>query len=254
MQYHKACLTYDEQTDLLIDKRGLISDRAFLINRLREVGYYRLSGYWYIFKKCNNPGCDDSRDESFIAGTTFDEIWSLYTFDRQLRLFVLDAIERVEVYFRAQLSYVLAEETGVFGYLDRSNLPRLKNDAYEEFVHHCENEYRRSREPFALHFKRKYGDCHDMPPYWIMVNLMDFGNMLRLYKGASWQIRNRLAKELDVSTRVLESWLVMLNTVRNIAHTTGVFGTGVSAPCLLYLLLTKGRNGIHPIQLEQIER
>lgn len=50
MLYEKAWLSYDEQANLLIDERGLIADRAFLLNRLREVGYYRLSGYWYIFK------------------------------------------------------------------------------------------------------------------------------------------------------------------------------------------------------------
>jgi len=49
-----------------------------------------------------------------------------------------------------------------------------------------------------------------------MVNIMDFGTMLRLYKGSSIEVRNRIANEVGISARVLESWLVTLNTVRNI--------------------------------------
>jgi abortive infection bacteriophage resistance protein len=53
----------------------------------------------------------------------------------------------------------------------------------------------------------------------MLVNVMDFGLMLTLYKGASVDIRSKLAKDLGVSAKVLESWLVTINTVRNIcAH------------------------------------
>lgn len=63
MEYVKPWLSYEEQANLL-EKRGLAFDRADLIMRLSEVGYYRLSGYWYIFKRNQEPG-----DESFVEGT-----------------------------------------------------------------------------------------------------------------------------------------------------------------------------------------
>lgn len=228
MEFTKVWLSYDQQADLLIKERGLIANRENLIRHLREVGYYRLSGYWYIFKRCNIPEADDLNDERFVEGTSFEKIWSLYTFDRQLRLITLDAIERVEVYFRTQLAYELAKETGVFGYLDSANLPHFKKDEYSDFIKHCKSEYKRSREPFVIHFKRKYGDTEPMPPYWVMVNIMDFGTMLRLYKGASIEIRNKIANEIGISARVLESWLVTLNTVRNIcAHHGRLWNRGL---------------------------
>ena len=228
MEYEKPWLSYEQQADLLINERGLIADRDNLIRHLQEVGYYRLSGYWYIFKRCNVSDSLDNSDERFIKGTTFDEVWSLYTFDRQLRLLTLDAIERIEIYFRSQLAYELAEETGPFGYLDPANLPRLDDEEYHEFLEHCETQYSRSSEPFVRHFKEKYGDCKELPPYWIMVNLMDFGTMLRLYKGASPEIRNALASKLGVTTRVLKSWLVALNTTRNIcAHHARLWNKGI---------------------------
>lgn len=228
MEYEKPWLSYEQQADLLIEERGLSANRENLIRHLQEVGYYRLSGCWYIFKRSNISDSKDTHDERFIEGTTFDEIWSLYTFDRQLRLLTLDAIERIEVYFRSQLAYELAKETGSFGYLEPENLPRLDEEEYSEFLERCETQYLRSSEPFVRHFKEKYGDSKELPPYWIMVNLMEFGTMLRLYKGASSEIRNELAGKLGVTTRVLKSWLVALNTTRNIcAHHARLWNKGI---------------------------
>ncbi len=215
MEYAKPWLTLDQQADLLIG-RGMRADRDDLIAHLADVGYYRLSGYWYVFKRQPEPGEDGGADERFVEGTTFGDVWSLYTFDRQFRLVVLDAIERVEVYFRTQLAYELAGATGPFGFMDRRNLPRLEWRDYLDFMGRCTEELDRSREPFAVHFRERYGDGSDLPPYWILVNLMDFGTMLRLYNGASPEIRNRLSGALGVSSRVLKSWLVATNTVRNI--------------------------------------
>lgn len=209
MQYEKPFATFDDQVDLLLS-RGMQGDKAVIRDHLVDVGYYRLSGYWHIFKQ---------EDNSFKPETTFEKVWNIYTFDRQLRLIVLDAVERVEVYFRTQLAYELAKNTGPFGFLEQENLPRLNNQKYEKFIEKCKGKVAFSREPFIVHFRDKYGDSHDLPPYWMLVNTMDFGQMLTLYKGASVQIRNKLAKDLGLSARVLESWLVSLNTVRNIcAH------------------------------------
>lgn len=128
MEYTKPWLTYENQANLL-QKRGLIFDRTELIMRLSEVGYYRLSGYWYVFKQ--DPNSDD---ESFIEGAVFSDIWDLYTFDRRLRLNVLDAIERVEVYMRSQLAYRLAGVSGPFGFLEHSSLPGIDQARYEHFL------------------------------------------------------------------------------------------------------------------------
>jgi abortive infection bacteriophage resistance protein len=117
-EYNKPWLSFEAQADMLIDERGLIADRGDLITHLTNVGYYRLSGYWYIFKRKPQDDEKGRKDERFIEGTTFDHIWKLYTFDRQFRLIVLDAIERVEIYFRTQLAYELAGKTGPFGFLD----------------------------------------------------------------------------------------------------------------------------------------
>ena len=227
MKYGKPWLSFEDQAEQLIIQRGMIADREVLIDHLRKVGYYRLSGYWHIFKS-SSLRVGDEDEERFAEGTTFDKVWGLYVFDRQFRLVVLDAIERVEVYIRTQLAHMLSEITGPFGYLDHAGLPKLSDEEYESFIKRCAEEYERSREPFALHYKEKYGGDDPLPPYWILVNLMDFGTMLRLYTGASPDVRNRIAGRLGVSSRVLKSWLVALNTTRNIcAHHGRLWNRGI---------------------------
>ena len=55
MEYQKPWLSYEQQADRL-EGRGLVFDRDDLIEHLADVGYYRLSGYWYIFKKTPEGG------------------------------------------------------------------------------------------------------------------------------------------------------------------------------------------------------
>lgn len=209
MRYAKPFKTFEEQADLLI-ARGMRADRDALIQCLQNVGYYRLSGYWHIFKQ---------GDGTFRAGTTFDKVWDLYVFDRQLKLTVFDAIERVEIYLRTQLAYSLAQVGGPFGYTEAANLPNLDREAYDKLMGRCRTALRRSREPFALHFREAYGDAHELPPYWMLVNLLDFGMVLTLYRGASDSIRKQISRTFHVEPRVMDSWLVTLNTTRNIcAH------------------------------------
>ncbi|MBQ9058450.1 MAG: Abi family protein [Atopobiaceae bacterium] len=106
----------------------------------------------------NKHGSDE-----FWEGTSFKRVWDMYVFDRQFRLVVLDAVERVDVYTRTQLAYLLAEQTGPFGFLDRNNLPRLTEERYKHFMDKCHEAYGRAKtcEPFAKHFHDKCGDKHN---------------------------------------------------------------------------------------------
>jgi abortive infection bacteriophage resistance protein len=53
--YTKPALTFDEQVDQLL-RRGMVGDRESIKSRLSTVNYYRLSAYWYPFRKrCIDP-------------------------------------------------------------------------------------------------------------------------------------------------------------------------------------------------------
>jgi abortive infection bacteriophage resistance protein len=127
MKYSKPALTREQQADLLIS-RGMLGDRDRFISQLSAVNYYRLSGYWHTFRLL--PAHD------FSPNTTFDKVWTRYVFDRRLRLCVMDALERLEVYFRGQLAYHFAHEFNCpFAYADDpAALPNLRSDRRNHFL------------------------------------------------------------------------------------------------------------------------
>ncbi len=88
MRYTKLSLTFAEQAELLLG-RGLVApSKEAVIAKLQAVSYYRLSAYWYPFRLT---------DDILRPGTTLEMVWRRYTFDRQLRLLLMDAIERAEI-------------------------------------------------------------------------------------------------------------------------------------------------------------
>jgi abortive infection bacteriophage resistance protein len=190
--------------------RGLIADREELIRRLKVVSYYRLSGYWYPFR---NP------DDTLQSGTTLDHVWRRYTFDRELRLLVLDAIDRVEIAVRTSLAYCHCHAYGPFGYLNVSSLPGWDAPTFTRFQWKLKDEVRRSQEAFVVHFKGKYGDVHPELPLWMAAELMSFGMVFTLFRGMEKTIKRQVSAEFDVAFKVMESWLSCLNAIRNIcAH------------------------------------
>ena len=88
VKFNKPFQSIQQQVSLL-SQRGLIIDND-VEHYLRNLNYYRLSGYWLPFQ-------DNHNTHRFIAGTRFSDVLNLYVFDRELRLLLLDSIERIEV-------------------------------------------------------------------------------------------------------------------------------------------------------------
>ncbi len=210
MQYNKPPLSFEKQAELLIS-RGLQAKKDELVNKLRVVNYYRLSGYWYPFR---NP-----ENDTFKSNTTLDKIWRRYTFDRQLRLIVMDAIERVEIAIKTSIINRHSYAYGSFGYTAPTYLPNLDIDQYSNFMNKVREATSRSKEKFVEHFKETYGDIHSLLPIWMTAEIMTFGMMLTMYRGLESKLQQTIASELNIPDKVLLSWLVAINTIRNVcAH------------------------------------
>jgi abortive infection bacteriophage resistance protein len=65
-----------------------------------------------------HPLFESRQTNRFHQGTTFEDILNLYTFDRELRLLVLDAIERIEISIRAKWAYHLTQRHGAHAHLN----------------------------------------------------------------------------------------------------------------------------------------
>lgn len=210
MEYTKPALTLGAQADRLIE-RGMKGDRGLIIQRLGTVSYYRLTGYWHPFRNA---------DDTFKENTHFEEVWNRYAFDRRLRCLVLDAIERFEISLRTMLSYEHSHAYGPFAYaINSTSIVNPGGDHFKKFLEEVKLQKDRSRENFVTHFNDKYGDSHDYLPIWMATELMSYGTVMTLYNHCPDRIKNTIASDFGLPKKVFASWLLALNTVRNIcAH------------------------------------
>ena len=99
---------YNSPEDLaeLLSQRGLVFDNKERICRyIRNIGYYRLSAYFYPFLEI------PKEKQFFKPGSSFDAALKLYRFDKKLRLFMFNEIEKIEISLRSTLANVVAKET-----------------------------------------------------------------------------------------------------------------------------------------------
>lgn len=225
--------------------RGLIVlDETRAERYLEHISYYRFSAYTIPFQKPNNL------DHQFKLNTTFDDILNLYIFDRELRLLVLDAIERIEISVRTQISNIMGIQTqNPFWYMQESyfkrdfNLYRLlaqlekqladekqrldrdEKHILQRFKKQNINENERDRlltnvrkENFLRHYLTQYS-TPKLLPSWMMIEMLTWGELSHLYAGLAEKYQKPIAKHFGLQAPVLESWLKVLNDVRNIcAH------------------------------------
>jgi len=146
-------------------------------------------------------------------------VWRRYVFDRQLRLLVLDGIERVEIAMKTRLTHNFCQKYGGFGYLEAKNLPKLCPQQYTDFLQRIKDETSRSKEDFVVHFHNKYGDTHEFLPLWMAVEIMSYGSVLTLFHGMADSELKQVAAEFGLRLPLLDSWITTLNYIRNIcAH------------------------------------
>lgn len=214
--YEKPPLSISEQLQLLKDKGVIIQDTAFATKVLSTVNYYRLSAYLYPFRDPTNGG--------YMAGTTLEMAWLHYRFDRRLRLHILDALERFEVAFKTQVAYQHAIRYGAFGYRDTANFAKYNmNDyslrnAHAKLLGLIDDEAKRSQEDFIKHYITHYNPQKGLP-IWMAVEIMSFGNMLRLYEMEKKADQKAVAAFFGLKRPLMISWLEALRHVRNIcAH------------------------------------
>jgi abortive infection bacteriophage resistance protein len=239
MSYAKPWNGFEEQLDKL-QTRGLhASDRDKALSCLQRIGYYRLSGYWFAFRERSGPCClldkphsgkKQEKGESLVLdnfkpGTSFQDAVDLYVFDKDLRLLVTDALERVEIALRVDVSHTLGKLDS-FAYLKAdlfhtSFSQALNKDSgvtrHHEWVTKHAQLISRSREEFVSHIKAKYG----LPlPIWIACEVWDFVTLSTLFGGMHEAEQDVIASRYGVSNgRIFATWLRSLNYLRNVcAH------------------------------------
>lgn len=203
----KKPTTYQEQLDILQKRNIVIDDPVRCVEVLESVNYYRFTAYFLPFKQ---------KSGTYRSGTRFQQVYSIYEFDRKLRVILFSALEEVEIYLRAKFAYFHAHKYGAEGYADDANYS----------THHQAEKFKESlgreiasnkRAAFVIHHNEHY-DGHF--PIWVIVELFTFGMLSRFYSDMKTADQKQLARELygTVPKNVI-SWLRCCTDLRNIcAH------------------------------------
>lgn len=187
----------------------VISDTKTAKHYLSHLNYYRIGAYWLQYE-------DDHDTHTFKPNTKFDNVIALYVFDRELRLLIMDAIERIEVSVRTHFAYELAHIYGPHAHL---NKPLFKEKNYDDCLEKLENEINRSKETFIKHYKNTY-TTPAQPPIWAVVEVMSFGQLSFWFSSIkSRHDRKKISSYYNIDDKVLASFLHHISYVRNIcAH------------------------------------
>ena len=91
-------ISIENQVKNLIDLGLLVEDKTYAKKILGRISYYRLIKAYSITLK---------KDGRYISEISFEDILSLYKFDRELRQLIFEIIEHIEVSLRAVITCLL---------------------------------------------------------------------------------------------------------------------------------------------------
>lgn len=206
ISFNKLPTTVQEQLSLL-QSRGMIVDNSVdAIHNLTHINYYRLSAYWLPYELNNT--------HNFKKDTNFTNILNHYKFDRELRLHILKAIERIEVSLRSNMAHILSLKYGTHPHLQLNIFSN--HDKYNITLQKLKSEINRSNELFIKHFNNTYSE--ELPPIWASVELMTIGQISNWYSNLKYRKdRNDISKIYGLNETILKSFMHHLTIVRNIS-------------------------------------
>ncbi|WNB89210.1 Abi family protein [Glutamicibacter protophormiae] len=253
--YAKPFLSVPEQIRRLRGRGMDCGDDAYAAEVLQRYGYYRLSGYWHLYRDRPAPPAprfdDEGREirlDTFVAGTRLAHVVSLYEFDHELRMRLSDVLSTVETAFRFSIGHRLGR-VDAFAHRhpwtlgatrqEDSSAPPEPTAAYREWLEEYDRHEKRARGDFVVHFRQQYGPHL---PIWVATEVMSFGVLSSLYDLMLQSDQEILAARFQVHAAdgrgdrgTLSNWLNDLRNVRNICAHYGrlwnrAFDVTIAAP------------------------
>ena len=183
----------------------IFADIANAEKNLKQNSYYRLSGYWHYFKKTDS--------EEFRSNTTFEQILLIKQFDDELKLLLLQGLQKIEVNFRTIFAHILSHSC-------HCSHPHLREDMFDDtskyhrqYAHLQQTIRNNQYEDFIQHFQARY--ANDTPPIWACVELMSFGELISWYQNLKPKYKRKISREYNVSAQSLGSFLMNFSITRN---------------------------------------
>ncbi len=203
-----------EQIQILKSKGLVIDDEEKAKDILFRENYFFISGYRHLFMRTY-------KEKKFLAGTTFDELYSMFVFDRRIRNIMFKNILIIENNIKSIISYQLSKKYG-FKEKDYLNSRNFNQDSLKSRqVHDVLNKMRRqikingSQHSATLHYISNYGYI----PLWVLVKVLSFGIVAEFYNILKTDDQYSIAQVYGIDSESLQIYLALLSNYRNLcAH------------------------------------
>ncbi len=201
------------QIGILISRGVIIRNKSKAKKLLRSVNYYNLiNGYKTPFIKQNKPY------EKYIEGTRLEEIFSVYEFDRKLRILTLEVILEIEKKIKSLVAYHFSKIYGHKDYLIYKNfntdgvnkykqVSNLLSKLHQQIFINIDNEV-------AI---KHYADGKNHIPLWVLVNSMSMGDISKFYANMKSSDKIMVAKlfKWGIRENQLSNCLYFIANIRN---------------------------------------
>ena len=210
----KIFKTLDEQIEILEEKGLIVEDVDYAKEILFRENYFFISGYRHLFMRHNDK-------DRFIRGTTFDELYGMFVFDRMIRNIMFKYILIVENNIKSIISYQMSKKYGFKekDYLNPKNFTHdpLKTRQVRDILEKTRRQIRvNGKEHTAtMHYLTNYGYI----PMWILVKVLSFGIVSELYNILKLEDKESIANVYHLEPETLSIYLSLLSNFRNVcAH------------------------------------
>ena len=201
------------QVRLLKSRGVIIKNNKWAKQTIRNVNYYNLiNGYKEPFLQ------NGISSDKYLIGTTLEEIYALYEFDRKLRIVTLEYILEVEKQVKSLISYSFSKS---YGHKDYLRLENFDTKGIKKFSQTCDllsNLYRKIHSNIDKDLPiSHYVDNKNYIPLWVLVNSISLGDTSKFYSNMLQKERQDVARRFKWGLREhqLSSSLFFLSTIRN---------------------------------------
>ena len=170
----KPFKTFSEQVNIL---NGRMKTDKNTIYYLMRNNYYSIINFY------KDPFVINRRKEIYRDGTHFNDIKSLYEFDRDLRTLFFNYLTQIERLFKTMIAYYFSEyhnPTKIETYLDDNNYFKRKKTrrTITDVINTLTNIKNNNTLPIISHY-HKTGK--DNIPFWVVIHFITFGELSKLY-------------------------------------------------------------------------
>lgn len=212
----------ETQEQIAIQKaRGLEISNDVTTKRIIES-----ENYYKLFNGYKKPFLDPTKvEEAYLPGTKFDEIYSLYLFDKELRNLFIRYILEIENNVKSVLAHEFSRKYGYDNYLRVSNFDTSiqpgerktkaqKVGEISDLISNLQHEVARQlskNNSMISHYMLDYGYV----PLWVLVNTLTIGTISVFYSHLKQQDQNNIGRFFSLKPNELKTILQVLTLYRN---------------------------------------